>query len=151
MWMFAVLGVAHIAGAMAGMGPFVILPLFARQIAAKPESLPHLLPLLGAVAKFPKIGGIVQLITGVLMVGLRGWHLLLTPWIAASLVLTVIAILVGAKGLGPAAGKLVGILKSGRIEAGAVGQATAQMSFALKINGVLLTLITLLMVIRPSF
>jgi|GEM_PF-3886103 len=151
MWIFALLGIVHIAGAMAGMGPFVVLPLIARHITAKPESLPHLLPVLGGVAKFPKIGGLVQLASGVLMVVLRDWQMLLVPWIAASLVMTLAAILVGSKLLGPAAGKLVGILKSGKIDPAAVGGATAQMGRALMINGVLLTLITLLMVVRPTF
>lgn len=148
-WFYTLIVWLHVAVAIFGMGPFFALPFVLRQIKAQPGGAMAVMSVMGAISALPRLGGLVMLGSGLLLVLVQGWQLFLQPWIAASTLLTVAAILVGMKLLGPAAGRLAGQLRSGQAASPAAVAATAQMELAMRINLGILVLITLLMVIKP--
>jgi len=86
--LLAVLIVIHVLAAIVGIGPAFILPVVGKS-ARTADQLRFVFGIMGKINKFPKIGGITLLVSGVLLmiVGKTGFSLL---WLDLSLILFVV-------------------------------------------------------------
>lgn len=139
----------HIIGAVMGIGPSAALWVFLAAVRRNPQLAPTLGPIMGHASKLPKVGGIVQLVTGLTMVGFRGWELLRLPWIWGSIVLLVAAAAIGGAVIEPAGKALAASALDGRVSAEKVNAATQRLGNALRLNTLIVLGILALMVYKP--
>lgn len=147
--MYSVLLVVHIVAAVVGFGPPMLGPILLAQVRKDPESLRILGPIMGKIGLFPKVGGVVQIVTGLGMVGLRDWGLLAQPWVYLSLGLVVVANIVAHRGIDPLGRELGMMVRSGTITAEKVNATADKIERFSRINGLILLAILLLMVLKP--
>ncbi|TMV51930.1 DUF2269 family protein [Paenibacillus mesophilus] len=101
----------HVVSAIIGIGPTFFGHMLFRK-RQQGEQLKQSLALFQLLNYFPKIGGTIAVVSGVVLVAMSGWKFS-DLWIWISLVLYVLIQVVAVGMLGPVVGQLIHALNSG--------------------------------------
>lgn len=147
--LYTIVAVLHTIGAVAGMGPSLAMHVMIGHLRHHPEALPTLGPIMGRIAMFPRHGGLLQLVTGLILVALSGWGMLSQAWIWGSIVLVLVAAAVSATQLEPVGKRFVAIVRSGQLAPDEIKGLADKLERAGRVTLACLIIILVLMVVRP--
>ena len=143
----------HVLSAVLGIGPTYFGHILLRKKQSK-EQLQSSLSLFGLLNYFPKIGGSIAVVSGILLVALSGWKFS-DLWIAGSLVLYVLIQVVAVAMMGPILKQLVQALNAANNKGSDSAATDGSSALLAKINrlyytaSILGAVLILLMVIKP--
>lgn len=149
--LYDILLILHVLAAIAGIGPAFVLPLVGKS-AKTGSQLRFVFALMQKINKFPKIGGITLIVTGILLmiIGKTGFALL---WLNLSLLLFIVIEIIIIGFVEPGMKKIGSLVMASEGEEIPPGFAAAMNKIAPLETAVhaLTLIIIVLMVIKPSF
>lgn len=147
--MYAILVALHVLAAVALLGPAFASPFLIAQMRRQPEAIPAVGPIMARISKLPKYGGLFQLVTGLVLIGMSDWAILARPWAYLSVIGVLVAAVISVTQLEPRGKQLGMMAASGKLDPAKVNEITHAMQRFAGINLSILTVIVLLMVFRP--
>ncbi|WP_168120387.1 DUF2269 family protein [Paenibacillus sp. HB172176] len=147
--------VIHVVSAFLGIGPTYFGHVLFRR-SAQTNQLKQSLALMQTLNYFPKIGGSIAVVSGVLLVALMEWRFV-DPWILLSLILYVIIQIIVVGMLSPEAAKLDQLLKQEETGGSDPARTVTRTKMLARINrlyeaaSLLGIVLLILMVMKPYF
>jgi len=144
-WLVAI----HVLSAVLGIGPTYFGHILLRRKQGRDQLLQSL-SLFKLLNFFPKIGGSIAVVSGILLVALSGWKFS-DLWILGSLILYVLVQVVAVGMLGPVLNRLVQALDAAKEQDPAADSSAllAKANQLYNTASILGTILILLMIVKP--
>lgn len=150
MSLYQIVLLLHILAAVIGMGPLFVAPLFTSRLRSPGADAPSLLGTLDRIGMFPRIGGPLLVVTGVIM-GISNPALWRLAWLKIAIALIVLMLALGPVAMAPLVKRLAQLLPQlTKSEAQTQFSSLARRLHALQVVSVTIVVaILVLMVTKP--